>query len=193
MLHIWYGCPLFNCTEKVGTHHFARQTDRIFFFRRVVSFIVLKIVTVRGCAAEGKKREGWRRKMEMLYSWEQSDTKTQINPFTTNHYAFILLFFFFWSKNSLGEMLSCQKMLLLTTLLASRNNSREAGIQAESFTASYKQMDHFLSPTSYDVLKAGKELSLRYLPSGWCRLSHQSYRGCRWACPQCIASKQSIE
>ena len=33
--------------------------------------------------------------MEMLYSWEQSDTKTQINPFTTNHYAFILLSFFF--------------------------------------------------------------------------------------------------
>ena len=56
MLHTWYGCPLFNCTEKVGTHHFARQTDWI-FFRRVISFIVLKIVTVRGCAAEGEKRE----------------------------------------------------------------------------------------------------------------------------------------
>ena len=48
---------MFNCTEKVGTRHFARQTDWIFFFRRVISFIVLKIVTVRGCAAEGKRKE----------------------------------------------------------------------------------------------------------------------------------------
>ena len=99
----------------------------------------------------------------------------------------------FLSKNSLEERLSCPKMLLLATSLASRNSSREAGIQAEGVTASYKQVENVLPPTSYDVLKAGKELSLRYLPSGWCRLSHQSYRGCRRACPQCIASKPSIE
>ena len=52
-------------------------------------------------------------------------------------------------------------MLLLATLLFSRNNSREAGIQAEGVTASYKQMENVLPPTSYDVLKAGKELSFK--------------------------------